>query len=141
MIQLRGFLGRLLGPLLKTGLSLKGNLLKPLAKKVLVPSGLTAALSATDAAIYKKILRSGITTFIFSKEDFNDIVKIVKSFEESGLPIKDVSETLKKEVKEQKGGFLGMLEAALASSLLRNMISGKGVITAGKGTIRAGQDF
>ena len=49
------FLGRLLGPLLKTGLSLIGNVLKPLAKSVLIPLGLTAAASATDADIHKKI--------------------------------------------------------------------------------------
>ena len=51
-----GFLGRLLGPLLKTGLLLIANVLKPLAKKVLIPLGLTAAASATDAAIHKKML-------------------------------------------------------------------------------------
>ena len=49
--QLGGFLGRLLGSLLKTGLPLIGNVLKPLAKSVLIPLGLTAVASATDAAI------------------------------------------------------------------------------------------
>ena len=53
--QSGGFLGRLLGPLLKTGLPLIGNVLKPLAKSVLIPLGLTAAASATDAAIHKKM--------------------------------------------------------------------------------------
>ena len=53
--QWRGFLGRLLGSLLKTGLSLIGTVLKPLAKSVLIPLGLTAATSATDAAIHKKM--------------------------------------------------------------------------------------
>ena len=99
MVQLRGFLGRLLGPLLKTGLPLKGNVLKPLAKSVLVPLELTAAASATDTAIQKKIFGSGTTTLVFSNEDPNDIMKIVKSLEESGLLIKGVSETIKNEAK------------------------------------------
>ena len=71
------FLGRLLGPLLKTGsLSMK-NVLKPLAECVLIPLGLTA--SATDAAIQKKIFGSGMTTLIISNEEMDDIMKIFKS--------------------------------------------------------------
>ena len=57
MIQSRGFLGRFLGPLLKTGLSLIKNVIKPLGKSVLIPLGLTAAASAADAGIQKKNLR------------------------------------------------------------------------------------
>ena len=57
MIQSGGFLGRLLGPLLKTGLLLMKNLIKPWAKSVLIPLGLTAAASAADAGIHKKNLR------------------------------------------------------------------------------------
>ena len=57
MIQSGGFLGRLLGPLLKTGLPLIKNVIKPLAKSALIPLGLTAAASAADAGIQKKILR------------------------------------------------------------------------------------
>ena len=65
MIQSAGFLGRLLGSLLKTGLPLITNVIKPLAKSVLIPLGLTAAASAEDAAIHKKILGSGnMTTLI-----------------------------------------------------------------------------
>ena len=56
MIQSGGFLGRLLGPLLKTGLPLISNVIKPLAKSVLITLGLTAAASAADAGIHKKIL-------------------------------------------------------------------------------------
>ena len=59
MIQSGGFLGRLLSPLLKTGLPLIKNVIKPLAKSVLIPLGLTAAASPTDAGIHKKILGSG----------------------------------------------------------------------------------
>ena len=58
MMQSGGFLGRLLGPLLKTGLPLIKNVIKPLAKSVLIPLGLTAAASAADAGIHKKILGS-----------------------------------------------------------------------------------
>ena len=60
MIQSGGFLGRLLGPLLKTGLSLIKNVIKPLAKSVLIPLVLTAAASATDAGTHKKYWGMGI---------------------------------------------------------------------------------
>ena len=63
-MQSGGFFGRLLGPLLKTGLLLIGNLLKPIAKSVLIPLGLTAAASASDAAIHKKRFGLGMTTLI-----------------------------------------------------------------------------
>ena len=60
MKQLGGFLSRLLGPLLKTGLPLMKSVLKPLAKSVLFPLELTTAVSATDAAIQKIVLDQGI---------------------------------------------------------------------------------
>ena len=68
-----------------------------------------------------------------------DIVTILKSLEESSLLIKDVSVTIKNEVKEQKGGFLSMLLGILVASLLGNLLTGKGAIAAsqGRGTIRA----
>ena len=66
--QSEGFLGRLLGALLRAGFPLIKNLLKPLAKIVLIPLELTAAASAIDAAIEKKIFGSGITTLIILKE-------------------------------------------------------------------------
>ena len=68
--------------------------LKPLTKSVLIPLGLTASASATDAAINKKMIGSGITALIILNEETNDIMKIVQSFEESGLLIKGVSETI-----------------------------------------------
>ena len=71
----------------------------------------------------------------------HDIMKIIKSLEESGLLIKDVSETIKNEGKEQKGEFLGMLLDTLGASLLGNLLTGKSTIRAGEGTIRAGQKF
>ena len=85
MIQSGGLLGRLLGPLLKTGLPLIKNVIKPLAKSVLIPLGLTAAASAADAGIHKKILGSGnTTTLIILNDEINDVIKMVKSFEDSG---------------------------------------------------------
>ena len=85
MIKSGGFLGRLLGPLLKTRLPLIKNVIKPLAKSVLIPLGLTAAASAADAGIHKKILGSGNTTLIISNNEIEDIIKILKSPEDSGL--------------------------------------------------------
>ena len=71
----------------------------------------------------------------------NDITKITESLEESGLLIKGVGETIKNEEKEQKGGLLGMLLGTLCASLLGNLLTGKGIIRAGEGKIRAGQSF
>ena len=122
------FLGRLLGPLLKTGLPLIGNVFKPLAKSVLIPLQLIAAASAIDAAIYKEMFGSGATTLIISNEEMIDIMKIIKSLEESGLLIKGVSETIKNEAKKQKEGFPGMLLRTLDTSLLGNLLTGKGII-------------
>ena len=98
MIQSGGFLGRLLGPLLKTGLLLIKNVIKPLAKSVLIPLGLTAAASAADSGIHKKIL--GSRTLIISNDEMEDIIKVVKSLENSGLLLKGVSETIQNEAKE-----------------------------------------
>ena len=69
-----------------------------------------------------------------------NIMKIVRSFEESGLLIKGVSKTIKNEAKEQKGGFLSMLLETLGASLLWNLLTGKGTIRVGEGTLRAGED-
>ena len=115
--------------------------LKPLGKSVLIPLGLTAVAPATDAAIYKKKFQSGATTLIISNEEMNDIMKIVKSLEESGLVIKGISETIKNETKERKWRFLGILLGPLGTSLWGNLFTGKGTIKAGEQTIRAGQDF
>ena len=90
MIQLGRFFSRLLGPLLKTGLPLIKNLIKPLAKIVLVPLGLTAEASATDAGIHKKILGSLTTTIIISNDEMEYILKTIKSLENSGTLLKMV---------------------------------------------------
>ena len=140
IIQSGGFLGKLLGPLLKTGLPL----IKPLAKSVLIPLGLTAAASAADAGIHKKILGAGSTTLIISNKEMNDIIKIVQALEDSNILLKEVTETVKNETKEQKGGFLSMLLGTLGASLLGNLLTGKGFVRAGsgnnkgKGAVRAG---
>ena len=140
IIQSGGFLSRLLGPLLKTGLPLIKNVTKPLAKSVLIPLELTAAASAADAGIHKKILGSGNNiTLIISNDEINDIIKIVKSLEDSGLLLKGV-ETVQNDVKEQKDGFLSMLLGTLGASLLGNLLTGKRIYRAGKGKgiVRAG---
>ena len=132
MIQSGGFLGRLLGPLLKTGLPLISNVIKPLAKSVLIALGLNAAASVADVGIHKKILGSGNnTTLIISKDEINDIIEIIKSPEDSGLLLKGVTKTVQNEVKEQKGGFLSMLLGTLGASLLGNLLTGKGIYRAG----------
>ena len=132
MIQSGGFLIRLLRPLLKTGLPLIKNVIKLLAKSVLISLGLTAAASAADAGIHKKILGSGNATLIISNNEMDDIIKIVKSLEDSGLLLKGVTETVQNEVKEQKGGYLSMLLGILAASLLGNILTGRGIYKARK---------
>ena len=136
MIQSGGFLGNLLG-------KLAGPLMKvamPLAKNVLAPLGISAAMSAIDGSIKKKMFGSGTTTLI-SNDEMDDILKIVKSLEDSNVLLKGVSETIQHEAKKQRGGFLSMLLGTLVASLLGDIskgLSGKGVIRAGEGTIRAG---
>ena len=106
IVQPRGFLGRLLGPLLlKTELTLIINVFKSLAKSVLIPIGLMVAESATDTAINEEMFESGFATLIISNEEMNDIMKIVKSIEESGLLLKGVCETITKQ-NIKKDGFL-----------------------------------
>ena len=88
------------------------------------------------------MLGSGATTLIISNDEMDGILKIVKSLENSGVLLKGVSETIQHEAKEQRGGFLSMLLGTLGASLLGDVfskgLSGKCVIRAGEGTIRAG---
>ena len=106
MMQSRGFLGRLLGPLLKTGLPFMENVVKPLAKSVLIPLGLTAAASAADSGIHNKIPVSGTTTLIISNDEMEGIIKVVKSLEDSALFLKGISETIQIKQKNKKEDFL-----------------------------------
>ena len=99
IIQSGGFLDRLVCPLLKTGLPLIKSVINPLAKRILIPLGLTAAASAADAGIHKKILGTGNTTLIISNKDMKDLIKIVKSLEDSGVLLKGVTESVQNEVK------------------------------------------
>ena len=71
----------------------------------------------------------------------DDIMEIVKTLKECGLLMKRIRETTENEAKEQQGTFVGMLLGVLGTSLLRNLLTGRGVIQAVKGTVRAGQDF
>ena len=136
IIQSGGFLGKLLGLLLKNGLSLLKSVIKPL-----ILLGLTATSSAIDVGVQKKIYGSGSTTLIISNEEMNDIMKIVQALENSGILLKGVTKTIKNESKEQKGGFLSMLLGTLGASLLGDLLtknlSGKGTVRAGEGTVRA----
>ena len=113
IIQSGGFLGALLsklaGPLMKVAV--------PLAKNILAPLGITAAASAIDAGIQKKIHGSGTTTLIISNEEINEILIIIQALEDSNILLKKVTKTIKNETKEQKGGILGMLLRTLGASL------------------------
>ena len=119
----------------------------PLAKNVLTPLVLTAAISAIDGSIQKKIHGSGATKgagvkLIIEQEDMKDNLKIIKAQENSGILLKGVSKAIKNETKEQKGGFLSMLLGTLGTSLLGNLLSGgKGSVASrakGEGIMRAG---
>ena len=116
----------------------------PLAKDTLVPLGITAAASAIDAGIQKKIHGSGTATLIISNGEMNDIIKIVQAREDSNILLKGVTKTIKNETKEQKGRFLSMLLGTLRASLLGNLLTGKGIVGVGsgnkkgKGIVRAG---
>ena len=99
--------------------------------------GLTAAASATDAAINKKTLGSGNhTTLKISNDDMQHLLKVEKSSEDSGILLDGITETVKNEVKKQKGGFLSMplgnLGASSLGDLFAKNLSGRGVITAGE---------
>ena len=134
LIQSGGFLAKLLsklaGPLMKVALSL--------AKNVLAQLGLTAAMSAIDGSIQKKIHGSGIK-LIIEEEDMNDIMKIIEALENSGILLKGVSKTTENETKEQRCGFLSMLLGTLGARLLGNLLTdGNGIMRAGDGIVRAG---
>ena len=122
----------------KTCLPLTGNVLKPVAKSILIPLWLTAA---ANVATHKKILGSGKMTLIILNEERNDIMKIVKSLEEFGLLMKDISKTIKNEAKKWKGRFLGTLLGILGASLVGNLLTCKGTSRAGEDTVRTCQDF
>ena len=104
----------------------------PLAKNVLAPLDLAAAMSAIDGGIKKKMRGEGIK-FINEQEYMNDIIKIIEALENSGILLKGVAKTIENETKEQRGGFLSMLLGTLGASLSGNLLSGKGIVRAGEG--------
>ena len=111
----------------------------PLAKNVLAPLGLTAAMSAIDGSIQKKIHGSGVKLTI-EQEDMNDIMKIIEALENSGILLNGISKTIENETKEERGGFLSMLLGTLGGTLLGNLLTGgKGIVRAGDGIVRAGE--
>ena len=81
----------------------------------------------------KKLHGSGTTTLIISNEEMNDIMKIVQALKDSNILLKGVTNTIKNETKEQKGGFLSMLLGTLGASLLGNLLTGKGIERVGSG--------
>ena len=132
LIQSGGFLGKLLSklaaPLMKVAL--------PLAKNVLAPLGLTAAMSAIDGSIIQKEIHGSGVKLIIEQEDMNDIMKIIEALENPGILLKGVSKTIENETKEQRGGFLSMLLGTLGASLLGNLLTGgKGIVRAGEGSV------
>ena len=118
IIQSGEFLGKILGPILKTRLPLLKSIIKPL-----VLLGLTAASSVIDAGVQKKMYGFGTTILVISNEEMNDIMKIVQALEDSNILLKGVTKTIKNETKEQKGGFLSMLLGTLGASLLGDLLT------------------
>ena len=94
-----------------------------LAKNALAPLGLTAAMSAIDGSIQKKIHGSGFK-LIIEQEDMNDIIKIIEALENSGILLKGITKTIGNKTKEQRGEFLSMLLGTLGASLLGNLLTG-----------------
>ena len=117
IMQSGGFLGRLLDALLKTELPLMKNVIKPLAKSILIPLGLTATASAADARIHKKISGSGCplsyashvnTILIISIDEIKKNIEIVEYLEDCNLLPDGVCKTIQNEGKEQSGLFLSI---------------------------------
>ena len=131
IIQSREFVGKLLskltGPLIKVAVSL--------AKHIVASLRITAAASAIDARIQRKIHGSdhpSSTTLLILNKKINGIMKIVQALEADTILLKWVTKTIKNETKEQKGGFLSMLLGTLGGSLLGNL-SGKEIVRGGSG--------
>ena len=123
-----------LRPLMTVGLPLVESVLIQLARSAFLPLGLSSGISGANAAIQRKINGSSRTTaLIISNEEMGDVMKIVKSLEESRLLKKGISETIKNEPKEQKDRFLPMLLVTLAASILGSALRRRGVIRAGGG--------
>ena len=97
IIQSGGFLGKILGPLLKTGLPLLKLVIKRLGFL-----GLTAASPVIDTGVQKKIYGSGTAILVISNEEMNEIMKIVQALEDSNILLKGMTKTIKNETRKQK---------------------------------------
>ena len=126
-----------IGALMKAGLPLIKNIIKPLAKSLPVPLRLTAAAPPPDASFLQIILVSRTRPLTISNKEKEDIKKIIRYFEEFDLLIHYVSKRIKNETSEEKGGFLGTLLCRLDTSLLVTMLTRKGVIKTGERVIQA----
>ena len=146
-IHVGEFPGTNIGTLMKAGLPLIKNIIKPLAKSLPVPLRLTAAAPPPDASFLQIILVSRTTPLTISNKEKEDIKKIIRYFEEFDLLIHwywlliliHVSKRIKNETSEEKGGFLGTLLCRLDISLLVIVLTRKGVIKTGEGVIQAGE--
>ena len=127
MLHLGEFSVGLQGPLLKTGLPIIKNVLKPLINTFLIPLGLTARASSIDAAVWRNFFGSGMTTFIVSNEEMNNIMKTIKSLKESSLLIGNLLKG-----KELKWSNIPVQGATWAA---------QGAMKAGKDIFRVDQDF
>ena len=127
---LGSILARFLPKLIKPALSLGKNIFAPL--------GLSAAMTATDAAVQKKMYGSRTKTVEFPNKDLDDMTKIVKALEDSDILMKGVTKTLKNDVDLKKGGALPLIPMLLVT-LGASLLTGRGLFRAGKGMYRAGQ--
>ena len=129
-----GNLGRLL-------MNFLPKLIQPaisIEKNILASLGLSAAMSATDAAIQKKMYGSGMTTLVISNDDLDDLIKIITALEEYDILLKGTTQTIENETKKQEGEFLSVLLGTLGASLLGNLLTGKGLYRNGNGMYRSG---
>ena len=126
---LESLLSKVSGPLMKVA--------NPIAKNILAPLATTAAASAIDVEIQKKMHVSGTTTLIISNKEMNGIMQIVQALEHSNVLLKGVTKAIENETKEQKGGFLGTLLATSGKGIFRagyENKEGKGILGAGYGS-------
>ena len=145
IIRSGGFLGKVLGSFLKTGLPLMKNVLQTISWKGFDTIRLIAAASVVQARTHKKVWGSGTTILIISNEEVHVHMRLAKSFKDSASLIKDVTQKNQKQNKRTKGWISWNVIRYIRQ--LGNMLSGKGVkwgagITrAGKKVTREEQDF
>ena len=89
--------------------------------------------------VFKKKIHGSGVKLIIEQEDMNDIIKIIEALENSGILLKEVTNTIENETKEQRGGILSTLLGTLVASLLGNLLTGKRMMRAGEGIVRAGE--